>query len=152
MIGLEAEKAGTIRHGTRAVLTAQTFPLPWATVLVRKAYGVAAEAHFAPQGFVIAWPSAETGVLPIESGVAVKFARQIAEAENPEEKRAELEQQFSKGLTPFPAAEAFGYHELIPPDETRPQLCRWLDRTQHLLHKFLPSRHGDTGQAFPYRG
>ena len=48
--GLEAEKAATIRHGTRAVLTAQSFPLPWATVIVRKAYGVAAAAHFAPKG------------------------------------------------------------------------------------------------------
>merc|ERR1719421_1409715 len=115
MIGLEAEKAGTIRHGTRAVLTAQTFPLPFATVLVRKAYGVASAAHFAPQGFVLAWPSAETGALPVESGVAVAFAKEIAKAENPEKRRAELEAQFSRGRTPIPAAEAFGYHELITP-------------------------------------
>ena len=46
MIGVEAERAATIRHGTRAVLTAQSCGLPWATVLVRKAYGVAAAAHF----------------------------------------------------------------------------------------------------------
>ena len=41
MIGVEAERAGTIRAGTRAVLTAHTFDLPWASIIVRKAYGVA---------------------------------------------------------------------------------------------------------------
>ena len=39
MIGVEAERAGTIRYGTRAVLTAQSCGLPWATVLVRVACG-----------------------------------------------------------------------------------------------------------------
>ena len=52
--------------------------VPWASIIVRKAYGVAAAAHFAPDGFVLSWPSAEGGALPVEGGVAVAVRREIA--------------------------------------------------------------------------
>merc|ERR1712187_531071 len=101
MVGFEAEKAGTIRVGTEAALMAQNYPLPWATVLLRKVYGVATAVHFAPNGYVLAWPSAETGALPVESGVAIKFGKEIAKHPNPAKRRRELEDMFSKGLTPW---------------------------------------------------
>ena len=150
MIGVEAERAATIRHGTRAVLTAQSCGLPWATVLVRKAYGVAAAAHFGQQAHVLSWPSAETGALPVESGVAVAFARQLREAEDPEAMRAALEAKFSKALTPFAAAEALGVHDLVLPEETRPALCAWLERRAHLAQESLDSSGGG-GAAFAFR-
>ena len=37
--------------------------------------------------YVLAWPSAESGALPLEGGVAVAFAKEIAAAEDPEAKR-----------------------------------------------------------------
>ena len=98
MIGIEAEKAGTIRRGTKAVLTSQTYPYPWCTLLCRKSYGVAAAAHFAPSNYVLSWPSVETGTLPVESGIAVAYKRELANHPNPEQRRKELEAQFSKGL------------------------------------------------------
>lgn len=125
MIGPDSEKAGTIRHGTAAVMAAVQSHVPWASVIVRKAYGVAAAAHFGPQGYVLSWPSAETGALPLEGGVAVAFGRDIASAEDPEAKRAELEAMLSAARSPFPAAETFSVHELIDPRETREYLCRW---------------------------
>ena len=60
MIGAAAEKAGTIRFGTAAVLAAASSVVPWASVIVRTAHGVAEAAHFGPDGFVVAWPSAKT--------------------------------------------------------------------------------------------
>ena len=89
------------------MLTAHKYPHPWCTVIIRRAYGVAASAHFGPSGHVLSWPSAETGTLPVESGVAVAFGRVIAAAENPDAKRAELEAAFSEGRDPFPSAENF---------------------------------------------
>ncbi len=127
MIGPDAEEAATIRHGTVAVMAAATSRVPWASVIIRKAFGVAAAAHFGPNAYVLAWPSAEMGALPIEGGVAVAFGRDIAAAEDPEARRAELEAQFAAGLSPFPRAESFSLHEVIDPRETRPFLCRWLD-------------------------
>ena len=75
MIGTEAEQAATIRFGTAAVLAAAGCAVPWASVIVRKCHGVAAAAHFGPDAYVLAWPSAEMGALPVEGGVAVAFGR-----------------------------------------------------------------------------
>ena len=61
MIGPDAEKDGTIKYGTSAVAAAVMSVVPWATVVVKKAFGVAAAAHFSENGYVLAWPSAEMG-------------------------------------------------------------------------------------------
>ena len=70
MIGPEAEQAATIRYGTAFVLAAATCVVPWAVVMIRKNFGVAGAGHFAPNNYVLAWPSAESGALPIEGGVS----------------------------------------------------------------------------------
>ena len=127
MIGPDSEKAGTIRHGTAAIAAVMQSRVPWASVLMRKAFGVAAVAHFAPDGLVLSWPSAETGALPVEGGVAVAFGREIAAADDPEAKRRELEEMLAARQSPFPRAEGFSVHELIDPRETRPRLIDWLD-------------------------
>ncbi|HZD26348.1 MAG TPA: carboxyl transferase domain-containing protein [Alphaproteobacteria bacterium] len=127
MIGPESEKAGTIRYGTAAVAAAACYEAPWASVVVKKSYGVAAAAHYGPDAFVLAWPSAEMGALPVEGGVAVAFRREIAAAADPEARRQELEDELAARLSPFPRAESFAVHELIDPRETRPALCDWID-------------------------
>ena len=133
MIGSDAEKQATIRHGARTVLTAAMTNVPWASVMVRRSFGVAQAAHYGPEAFVLAWPSAESGPLPVEGGVAVAFHREIAAAEDPDAKRRELEEMLAARQSPFPRAEALSVHELIDPRETRPMLCRWIDRVQPLL-------------------
>ncbi len=137
MIGSKAEREATIRHGTTAALTAAMSRVPWASIMVRRAFGVAQAAHFGPEGYVLAWPSAETGALPVEGGVAVAFHHEIAAAEDPEAKRRELEEALAAKQSPFPRAEAFSLHELIDPRETRPLLCRWVERVQPLLPPLL---------------
>ena len=127
MIGSASEKAATIRHGTAAIAAVMQSRVPWASIIVHKVFGVAGAAHFGPDGFVLSWPSAATGALPVEGGVAVAFARQIAEATDPEALRAELEEKLAAGQSPFPRAEGFSVHELIDPRETRARLCDWLD-------------------------
>jgi acetyl-CoA carboxylase carboxyltransferase component len=135
MIGSEAEAAATIRHGVETIGTVVRTTVPWVAVIVRKAYGVAAAAHFGPGGTVYTWPSAESGALPLEGGVAVAFRREIAAAPDPEKRRAELEEELAKQRTPFPAAEGFSVHDLIDPRQTRPTLCRWLDWQRPLLKR-----------------
>ena len=137
MIGSRAEHEATIRHGTSAVLTAAMSTVPWASVMVRRSFGVAQAAHYGPEGYVLAWPSAESGPLPIEGGVAVAFHREIAAAPDPEAKRRELEEQLAARQSPFPRSESLSVHELIDPRETRPMLCRWIDRVQPLLPTLL---------------
>ena len=141
MIGPEAESGGAIRYGTSAVLAAATYSAPWAAVLVRKNYGVASAAHYGPDAYVLAWPSAEMGALPLEGGVAVAFGREIAAAADPEAKRKELEDELAARLSPFPRSESYNFHELIDPRETRPMLCDWIRLVQPLLPQLMGPQH-----------
>ena len=127
MIGPDSERAGTIRHGASAIAALMQSKVPWASILVRKMYGVAGAAHFAPDGYVLSWPSAESGALPVEGGVAIAFKKEIEQAENPEKKRKELEELLSRRSSPYPRAENFSVHELIDPRETRPKLISWIE-------------------------
>tara|TARA_B100000427_G_scaffold288638_1_gene263903 strand:- start:1215 stop:2777 length:1563 start_codon:yes stop_codon:yes gene_type:complete len=127
MIGPESEKAGTIRHGTGAISSLMQSIVPWASVIVRKVYGVAGAAHFSPDSYTISWPSAESGALPVEGGVAIAFKKEIEEAKDPEAKRKELEDLLSTRSSPFPRSENFSVHELIDPRETRPKLISWIE-------------------------
>ena len=145
MIGSESERLGTIRFGTSAVLATADCGVPWASVIVRKSFGVAAAAHYGPDAYVLAWPSAEIGALPVEGGVAVAFRREIEAAPNPDARRRELEEMLARRQSPAARAESLSMHELIDPRETRPRLCRWIEWTRPLLPGLLGPR------SFPYR-
>ncbi len=141
MIGPQSESEGTLRAGASAVLAASLCTVPWATVIVRKSMGLGAAAHFGPDGYVLAWPSAEMGPLPVEGGVAVAFRRELAVADDPAALREELEAKFAARQTPFARAEAFGIHDIIDPRDTRARLCEWLRLVQPLLPELLgPTR------------
>jgi acetyl-CoA carboxylase carboxyltransferase component len=133
MIGPEAEQAATIRHGVATLFAVMQSTVPWVSVIVRKVYGVAGAAHFGPGGMVFAWPSAESGALPLEGGVAVAYRREIAAAPDPEAKRREIEERLAAQRSPYARAESFGVHDLIDPRRTRPVLCDWVDWIQPQL-------------------
>ena len=145
MIGPDAEKAATIRHGVALMCAVMQSSVPWLSVIVRKVYGVAGGAHFGPGGMRIAWPSAEQGALPVEGGVAVAFRREIAAAPDPEARRRELEEHLLSMRSPYGAAEAFGVHDMIDPRTTRSVLCDWIEVIDPRLSAARPPR------AYTYR-
>ncbi len=130
MIGSEAEKAGTIRAGMNAMFAILQTTVPWFACVVRRSYGVAQGLHLGPSSTVVAWPSAMSGALPVESGVALAFRREIEAAPDPAARRAELEDEMAKAQSVMPRAEEFGVHDLIDPRETRPMLCEWAQEIQ----------------------
>lgn len=140
MLGSKAESEATIRFGAEAMFAVVQSTVPWASVLVRKTYGVAAAAHLGPDAYLLAWPSAEGGALPLEGGVAVAFRREIEAAEDPEAMRRELEERLASARSPFPRAEAFGVHDLIDPRTTRPRLIDWLGWVQPRLREHVGLR------------
>jgi len=141
MIGPDAEQAGTIRAGMEAMFAVLQTEVPWFAVLVRKAFGVAAGIHLGPRASVIAWPSAEAGALPVESGVALAYRREIEAADDPEARRRELEDETAAAQSIFPRSEDFGVHDLIDPRETRPRLCQWIEEIQAELALLGGPRH-----------
>ena len=133
LIGKQAEDEATIRHGTEAVLAAVESVVPWVSVVVRRSYGVGQAAHYGPKGWIFHWPSAESGALPIEGGVAVAFRREILASDNPEKKRLELEQRMSANPNQYRGAESFSVNDAIAPGETRAVLCQWLELQQQVI-------------------
>ncbi|MEN8183023.1 MAG: carboxyl transferase domain-containing protein [Myxococcota bacterium] len=127
MIGPEAERAATIRFGMEAMFAVLQTRVPWLALIVRKAFGVAAGIHLGREPQVLAWPSAQSGAMPVEGGVALAFRREIEAASDPEARRRELEEEFAAAQSIFPRAEDFGVHDLIDPRETRPLACRWIE-------------------------
>jgi methylmalonyl-CoA decarboxylase subunit alpha len=133
MIGSEAERAGTIRYGMEAMFAVNQTSVPWFTVVVRKSFGVAAGLHLGPRGTVVAWPSAQSGSMPLESGIELAHGREIAESADPVARRRDLEAEYARAQSVFPRAEAFGVHDLIDPRETRALLCDWIGEIQPAL-------------------
>src|SRR5579875_161534 len=142
MIGQEAEGAGTIRKGMRAICAIEESTMPWIAVIVRKCYGVAGGAHQRRSSLTVryAWPSAEWGSLPIEGGVDAAYRREIEAAPDPDARRREIEARLTALRSPLRTAEAFGIEEIIDPRETRPLLCRWLDTVQRLMPSLVGPR------------
>lgn len=133
MIGPEAEASATIRYGMEAMFAVLQTRVPWLAVVLRKSFGVAQGIHYGPGCTVVAWPSVQSGALPVESGVALAFAREIETAPDPDARRRELEAEMEAAQSVFPRAEEFGVHELIDPRRTRPVLCEWIDEIQTQL-------------------
>jgi acetyl-CoA carboxylase carboxyltransferase component len=135
VIGTEAERRGTIRRGTRALVAVYQATVPWVSVLVRKVYGVAGAAHGRAEGLNLryAWPSGDWGSLPIEGGIEAAYRRELEAAPDPAALRQEIESRLNAVRSPFRTAERFGVEEIIDPRDTRPILCDWAERAHELV-------------------
>jgi len=127
MIGLEAERAATIRHGARAMAAISQTTIPWCTVIVRNSFGVAGAAHQPAGRFSLryAWLSAYWGSLPLEGGIEAAYRADIEAAADPKAKLAEIEERLNKLRSPFRTAERFWVEEIIDPRKTRSLLCEF---------------------------
>ncbi|MFK4034231.1 acyl-CoA carboxylase subunit beta [Nonomuraea wenchangensis] len=129
VIGTAAERAGTIRRGARALAAVYQSTVPWASVLVRRVFGVAGAAHRPHDRYTfrVAWPSGDWGSLPIEGGLEVAFKRLLAEAgEDAAALKAEIAGRLEAVRSPFRTAEAFLVEDIIDPADTRPLLTDWV--------------------------
>ena len=126
MVGVEGERAGTIRHGVRALAAIYQAQVPWCSVLMRKAFGVAGAAHQNWQMYYrYAWPSGDWGSLPVEGGVEAAFRAELDASPDPAAHLAEIEARLDTVRSPFRTAEGFLVEEIIDPRDTRPLLCEF---------------------------
>ncbi len=128
VIGTAGEKAATIRKGARAMTAVFQARVPWVTIIMRRAFGVAGAAHANTDGLNLryAWPSGDWGSLPLEGGIEAAYKRDLANSPDPDALRAELEERFNAVRSPFRTAEAFGIEHIIDPRDTRRILCEWV--------------------------
>lgn len=135
MIGGEAERAGTIRYGVNAMNAIYKATVPWASVVIRRAYGIAGSAMSNAERFQyrFAWPSGDWGSLPIEGGIEVAYKAEIEAAGDPAAKLEEIRARLNKVRSPFRTAEHFAVEDIIDPRDTRPLLCEFADLAWHKI-------------------
>jgi propionyl-CoA carboxylase beta chain len=145
--GTDQEWGGIIRHGAKLLYAFSEATVPKMTVITRKAYGGAYDVmnskHIGAD-VNVAWPTGEVAVMGAAAAVNIIFRRQIAEAEDPEAKRAELiasyEEQFNN---PMVAAEMGYIDDVIDPRETRPYLIKALEMIHTKRPERPPRKHGN---------
>jgi propionyl-CoA carboxylase beta chain len=142
VIGSSSEAAGVVRHGARALAAVEQSTMPWASVLVRRCFGVAGAGH-RPLGrwsYRIAWPSGDWGSLPIEGGLEVAFKRMLAESPDAAALKDEIAARLESVRSPFRTAESFLVEEIVDPADTRPLLCEWVEQAYATLAATAPHR------------
>ena len=134
LIGLEAEKAATIRLGVRAMAAINQTTVPWCSIIVRNAFGVAGAVHQPAGRFAVryAWITARWGSLPLEGGIEAAYRQDIADADDPAAKLSEIEDRLNKLRSPMRTAEAYWVEEMIDPRDTRKLLVEFASLAEKL--------------------
>ena len=109
--------------------------MPFCSVVVRKAFGVAGAANNKPGNhhFRFAWPSGDWGSLPIEGGIEVAYKAELAESDDYDADLEKIKERLNRVRSPFRSAEYFEIEEIIDPRDTRPNLCRWANLAYNAL-------------------
>lgn len=129
MVGPEIEKTALVRHCSRLFVTGANLTVPHVTMVLRKAYGLGAQAmaggSFKEPFATVAWPTAEFGGMGLEGQVKLGFRNELAAIEDPNERKERYDQlvdaayQRGKALV---AGTSFAVDDVIDPADSR----RWI--------------------------
>jgi propionyl-CoA carboxylase beta chain len=144
--GTDQEHGGIIRAGSKLLYAYCEATVPKLTLITRKAYGgaydVMSSKHIRAD-VNLAWPSAEVAVMGPEGAVNIIFRKELAQAENPDERRQELVADYRKKFAnPYVAASRGYLDAVIEPRETRPRLINALEMLSNKRDTNPPKKHG----------
>lgn len=145
--GTEQEWNGIIRRGAKLIYAYAEATVPLLTVITRKAYGgaydVMGSKHLGAD-INLAWPTAEIAVMGAQGAVNILYRKELAAADDPETRRAELIDEYTDTLAnPYVAAERGYVDRVILPHETRLQLVRALRALRGKRASGPPKKHGN---------
>jgi acetyl-CoA carboxylase carboxyltransferase component len=129
MVGPDAEESAQVRHFSRLFVTAASVTIPWITVVLRKGYGLGAQAmaggSFHAKDMIVAWPSGEFGGMGLEGAVRLGFKKELDAAGTPGE-RQELEDRLIAAAYVRGSALSMASHteidDVIDPADTRQRI------------------------------
>jgi acetyl-CoA carboxylase carboxyltransferase component len=129
MVGPEAEKTALVRHCCRLYVIGANVTVPLFTVVLRKAYGLGAQAMagggFHAPFFAVSWPTGEFGGMGLEGAVKLGYRNKLAAIADPVERKRTYEEMvaamYEKGKALNTAA-LFEIDDVIDPADTR----RWV--------------------------
>jgi len=147
MPGTDQEHNGIIRHGAKLLYAYSEASVPLLTVITRKAYGgaydVMASKHLGAD-VNYAWPTAEIAVMGPKGAVNVLYREELDEAENPDELRDQLIDEYREEFAnPYTAADRGYLDAVIEPTETRPRLIQDLEMLKSKREDSPDKKHGN---------
>jgi acetyl-CoA carboxylase carboxyltransferase component len=126
MVGPDAEATALVRHCSRLFVTGAMLRVPLVAVILRKAYGLGAQAMAAGSLheplLTVGWPTAELGPMGLEGAVRLGFRRElesIADEAQREQRVQELTAAAHERAKALNAATVFELDDVIDPAETR---------------------------------
>ncbi|MBI4442328.1 MAG: acyl-CoA carboxylase subunit beta [Acidobacteria bacterium] len=145
--GVQQEYGGIIKHGAKLLYAFAEATVPKLTVITRKAYGgaydVMASKHIRAD-VNYAYPTAEIAVMGPEGAVNIIYRRELSEAQNSENARAEKVEEFKHLFAnPYIAAERGYIDAVIQPRQTRSKLIRALQMLENKRDTMPPKKHGN---------
>ena len=131
MVGPDSEKTAAVRRGSRMFVTAGSLSVPLFTVVLRKGYGLGAQAmaggDFSAAAMMLAWPTAEFGPMGLEGAVRLGYRKELEAERDPVARQALFETRLARMYqqgTALTVAEVLEIDAVIDPYETRSWLVR----------------------------
>jgi propionyl-CoA carboxylase beta chain len=145
--GTDQEWNGIIRRGAKLIYAYAEATVPLVTIITRKAYGgaydVMGSKHLGAD-MNLAWPTAQIAVMGAQGAVNILYRVDLAEADDPEARRADLVQEYEDHLAnPYLAAERGYVDAVIAPHETRSEVVRSLRLLRSKRETLPPKKHGN---------
>ena len=145
--GTSQEWNGIIRRGAKLIYAYAEATVPKVTVITRKAYGgaydVMGSKHLRAD-INLAWPTAQIAVMGAQGAVNILYRREIAAADDPDGRRAELITRYEDTLAnPYVAAERGYVDSVIEPAQTRSSVIRALRTLRNKRETLPPKKHGN---------
>ena len=145
--GTGQEYNGVILHGAKLLYAYGEATVPKVTVTLRKSYGGSHIVMSCKQlrgDINYAWPTAEIAVMGASGAVAVLFAKEAKEKEDPKAFMAEKEAEYQKLFAnPYNAAK-YGYiDDVIEPRNTRFRVIRALQQLRTKRQENPAKKHGN---------
>ena len=135
MVGPDAEQTAQVRHFGRMFVTAASITVPWITIVLRKGYGLGAQAmaggSFHANTMTVSWPTGEFGGMGLEGAVRLGYRKEL-EAITDDAERAALEAKLIASAYERGNALNMASHveidDVIDPAETRARILSIIGR------------------------
>jgi acetyl-CoA carboxylase carboxyltransferase component len=132
MVGPDAEATALVRHASRMFVTGSNLTVPTGTIVLRKGYGLGAQAmaagSFKAPLFCVAWPTGEFGGMGLEGAVRLGYRAELEAIEDPDERDRAFERMVAQAYEhgkALNAATHFEIDDVIDPADSR----RWITST-----------------------
>ncbi len=134
MVGPQAEATGLVRHTSRLLVAGAALSVPFAAVILRRGYGLGAQAMVAGSLheplLTVAWPTAHLGPMGLEGAVKLALRKEleaIADEAERDQRVRDLTAAAEENARALNAATLFELDDVIDPAETRTLIASTLN-------------------------